>query len=88
MHSAPDELHFPKTMMKTTYTLAALMLTAFVGTAAHAELVDAENERELLALFRSVPRRSQDLILDLFGALIASKEGKRGKRTPVSRITF
>ena len=61
---------------------------AQAGTAAHAELVDAENERELLALFRSVPRRSQDLILDLFGALIASKEGKRGKRTPVSRITF
>ena len=55
MHSAPDELHFPKTMMKTTYTLAALMLTAFVGTAAHADQAAQMARGKALFITPSVP---------------------------------
>lgn len=45
---------------------------------ADAELVDAHEERELLAAFRNLPRRSQHLVLELAQALQA---GRRGTRT-------
>ena len=44
---------------------------------ADAELVDAHEERELLAVFRNLPRRSQHLLMELAQALQAGK--RRGK---------
>ena len=46
--------------------------------AADAELVDAHEERELLAAYRNLPRRSQHLILELTQSLQA---GNRRKKT-------
>ena len=43
---------------------------------ADAELVDAHEERELLAAFRNLPRRSQQLVMELTEALQASRRGK------------
>ena len=40
-----------------------------------AELVDAHEERELLAAYRNLPRRSQYLVLELAQALQAGKRG-------------
>lgn len=45
---------------------------------ADAELVDAHEERELLAVYRDLPRRSQHLLMELAHALQA---GKRGAKT-------
>ena len=42
-----------------------------------AELVDAHEERELLAAFRNLPRRSQQLVMELTEALQASRRGKK-----------
>lgn len=42
--------------------------------AADAELIDAPAERSLLAIFRSLPRHSQALILDLLELLVASRK--------------
>ena len=44
---------------------------------ADAELVDAHEERELLAAFRNLPRRSQQLVMELAEALQASRRGKK-----------
>ena len=44
---------------------------------ADAELVDAHEERELLAAFRNLPRRSQQLVKELTEALQASRRGKK-----------
>ena len=44
---------------------------------ADAELVDAHEERELLAAFRNLPRRSQQLVMELTEALQASRRGKK-----------
>ena len=44
---------------------------------ADAELVDAHEERELLAAFRNLPRRSQQLVMELTEALQASPRGKK-----------
>ena len=44
---------------------------------ADAELVDAHAERELLAAFRNLPRRSQQLVMELTEALQASRRGKK-----------
>ena len=41
--------------------------------AADAELVDAPAERRLLVIFRSLPRHSQALILDLLELLVSSR---------------
>ena len=46
--------------------------------AADAELVDAHEERDLLAAFRNLPRRSQHLILELTQTL---QSGNRRKKT-------
>ena len=47
--------------------------------AADAELVDAQEERELLAMFRGLPRKSQQLVLGLLETLQASRRRfKRG----------
>ena len=46
---------------------------------ADAELVDAHEERELLAAFRNLPRRSQQLVMELTEALQASRRGKKAK---------
>ncbi len=46
--------------------------------AADAELVDAHEERELLAAYRNLPRRSQHLILELTQTL---QSGNRRKKT-------
>ncbi len=46
--------------------------------AADAELVDAQEERELLAMFRGLPRKSQQLVLGLVETLQASR--RRYKR--------
>ena len=43
---------------------------------ADAELVDAREERDLLAAFRNLPRRSQQLVLELAVALQGSRRGK------------
>ena len=43
------------------------------GPAADAELVDVEEERMLLAGFRELPRRSQQLVLDLVDTLQSSR---------------
>ncbi len=40
---------------------------------ANAELVDAEEERTLLAGFRNLPRRSQQLVLDLVETLQSTR---------------
>jgi transcriptional regulator with XRE-family HTH domain len=45
---------------------------------ADAELVDAHEERELLAAYRNLPRRSQNLVLELAQAL---QTGRRASRT-------
>ena len=45
---------------------------------ADAELVDAHEERELLAAYRNLPRRSQHLLMELAQALQA---GKRRSKT-------
>ena len=44
---------------------------------ADAELVDAHEERELLAAFRNLPRRSQQLVMEVTEALQASRRGKK-----------
>ena len=44
---------------------------------ADAELVDAHEERELLAAFRNLPRRSQQLVMELTEALQASRRGQK-----------
>ena len=41
--------------------------------AADAELVDAHEERELLAAFRNLPRRSQHLVIELVQAMQTGK---------------
>ncbi|QIL20354.1 helix-turn-helix transcriptional regulator [Thermomonas sp. HDW16] len=41
--------------------------------AADAELVDAHEERELLAAYRNLPRRSQHLVMELTQALQAGR---------------
>ena len=43
---------------------------------ADAELVDAREERDLLAAYRNLPRRSQHLVLELAIALQGSRRGK------------
>ncbi|MEO5629093.1 MAG: helix-turn-helix domain-containing protein [Thermomonas sp.] len=46
---------------------------------ADAELVDAQEERELLGMFRSLPRKSQQLVIALVETLQASRRRfKRG----------
>ena len=45
--------------------------------AADAELVDADDERALLAAWRGLPRRSQQLVLELANALLGPR-----RRTP------
>ena len=45
---------------------------------ADAELVEAQEERELLSMFRSLPHRSQRLVFDLVETLQASR--RRSKR--------
>lgn len=45
---------------------------------ADAELVDAHEERELLAAYRDLPRRSQHLLMELAQAL---QSGKRRSKT-------
>jgi len=45
--------------------------------AADAELVDERDERELLAAYRDLPRRSQRLVLELALALQAGRRGGR-----------
>lgn len=45
---------------------------------ADAELVDAREERELLAAYRDLPRRSQHLLMELAQAL---QSGKRRSKT-------
>lgn len=54
--------------------------------AAHAEIVEAADERELLAAFRSLPRRSQDLFLELIGTLGSAK--RRRSRPGTARKPF
>ncbi|HWS77541.1 MAG TPA: helix-turn-helix transcriptional regulator [Thermomonas sp.] len=44
---------------------------------ADAELVDAHEERELLAAYRNLPRRSQHLVMELAKALQAGKRGRK-----------
>ena len=44
---------------------------------ADAELVDAHEERELLAAFRNLPRRSQQLVMELTEALQASRRSNK-----------
>ncbi len=43
---------------------------------ADAELVDAREERDLLAAWRNLPRRSQHLVMELAIALQAGRRGK------------
>ena len=45
--------------------------------AAHAELVDAHDERELLAGFRNLPRRSQQAVLELVDILQAGRRSRK-----------
>ncbi len=45
--------------------------------AADAELVEAHEERELLAMFRSLPRKSQQLVVGLVETLHASRRKSR-----------
>lgn len=45
--------------------------------AADAELVEAPRERELLAMFRELPRKSQQLVVDLVETLQASRRRSR-----------
>lgn len=45
--------------------------------AAHAELVDAHDERELLAGFRNLPRRSQQAVLELVEILQAGRRSRK-----------
>jgi len=45
--------------------------------AADAELVDAHEERDLLAAFRNLPRRSQHLVIELVQAMQTGK--RRGR---------
>ena len=47
------------------------------GPTADAERVDAHEEREWLAAFRNLPRRSQQLVMELTEALQASRRGKK-----------
>ena len=47
---------------------------------ADAELIDAPQERKLLATFRSLPRQTQTLVLDLLELLVASRRKRTGKR--------
>ena len=56
-------------------TDAELMLET---PAADAELVDEQDERELLAMYRSLPRKSQQLVMALVETLQASR--RRFKR--------
>lgn len=49
---------------------------------AHAELVDAVEERELLAMFRGLPARTRTLVVDLVGTLHAG--GRRARRKAAS----
>lgn len=44
---------------------------------ADAELVEAHEERELLAIFRSLPRKSQQVVTDLMEILQASRRRAR-----------
>ena len=44
---------------------------------ADAELVDVEEERQLLAGFRNLPRRSQQLVLDLVDTLQSARRRAR-----------
>lgn len=48
--------------------------------AADAEFVEEPKERKLLAAFRLLPSRSQDLFVDLIENFVASKSGKRKTR--------
>lgn len=52
--------------------------------AAHAELVEEPIEHELLAAFRVLPTRSQELFLDLINTFIAFKPRRR-KAQPANR---
>ena len=45
--------------------------------AAHAELVDAHDERTLLAGFRNLPRRSQQAVLELVDILQAGRRSRK-----------
>lgn len=45
--------------------------------AAHAELVDAHDERTLLAGFRNLPRRSQQAVLELVEILQAGRRSRK-----------
>ena len=47
---------------------------------ADAELIDAPQERKLLATFSSLPRQTQTLVLDLLELLVASRRKRTGKR--------
>lgn len=44
---------------------------------ADAELVELQEERELLSMFRSLPRKSQQLVVDLVETLQASRRRSR-----------
>jgi hypothetical protein len=46
---------------------------------ADAELVDAPAERRLLSIYRSLPRHSQTLILDLLELLVVRKRLAKNK---------
>ena len=49
--------------------------------AADAELVEEPKERKLLAAFRLLPSRSQDLFVDLIETFVASRSRKREAKT-------
>lgn len=47
---------------------------------AGAEIVDDDEERELLASFRALPRRAKQPVLQLIGALVSSRSRGRGRK--------
>ena len=48
--------------------------------AADAELVEAPNERKLLSVFRSLPRQSQMVLLDLLDLLAESRKRRNNSK--------
>lgn len=48
--------------------------------AAHAELVEEQEERDLLASFRNLPRKSQQLVVELVETLEASRGASSRRR--------
>ena len=53
---------------------------------AHAELVEASDERELLAAFRSLPQRSQSLFLELISTMKTARQRKVRSATARGRL--